>query len=590
MSSSEKPSQETDPVNSSTSIETPLAQSQSNIWEQVETRAVNRAMDKAAVLVQEVLSLLRGEHANREAAIRSDFEAATKSEQERILKLIGEEASKSNGVLADTLCEEMTAHRNGIETSVSEELSQAEERAVNRIKDHFSKREEEILTLLRGEQENREAALLSEMENFKETLSGRIQNLATEQISELNSAQADILREEMTAHRQGVEKSVAEELSQVEERGLNRTKEYFSKVEEGILLLLRGEQENREAALRADWEKALKNVAELGDQLVEKLRGDMSGFDKELDNSINQELPLVEERAFNRAVEAVYERELATLGLLRSEAVAMDASLKALFQNEIERKRVAQNIQILTTRGAPSRARWATLSCAEETRRLDNTLTMDVALQRLQKAHPRAFKFWKERLPANDDAYRDHPEHNCSLISNNVVAAFRDFAAPYLIGSVLDVGCGTVAIPGYLEGYPPHLISGIDPLDAHQSHPFQFVRGVAEVLPWPDATFDTVVIATSLDHVLSIEMAMNEAHRVLKEGGVLLLWLGIVEDSPAYDPEDPDFVPIDQYHLFHFDRSWAKEVLSKHFDIVEEFDFDSVSFFYTLSPRKMNRA
>ncbi len=35
-------------------------------------------------------------------------------------------------------------------------------------------------------------------------------------------------------------------------------------------------------------------------------------------------------------------------------------------------------------------------------------------------------------------------------------------------------------------------------------HPFQFVQGIAEFIPFKDETFDYVISVTALDHVLFI--------------------------------------------------------------------------------------
>ena len=46
-----------------------------------------------------------------------------------------------------------------------------------------------------------------------------------------------------------------------------------------------------------------------------------------------------------------------------------------------------------------------------------------------------------------------------------------------------------------------------------------FVEGNAEVLPFPDRSFDAVTIAFGIRNVPRIQEALNEAHRVLKIGG-----------------------------------------------------------------------
>lgn len=59
-----------------------------------------------------------------------------------------------------------------------------------------------------------------------------------------------------------------------------------------------------------------------------------------------------------------------------------------------------------------------------------------------------------------------------------------------------------------------------------------FTVGVAEFLPFPEATFDVVLMVTVLGEVDEPAMTMREVHRVLRPGGML----SISEHLP-----DPDF-------------------------------------------------
>ena len=69
---------------------------------------------------------------------------------------------------------------------------------------------------------------------------------------------------------------------------------------------------------------------------------------------------------------------------------------------------------------------------------------------------------------------------------------------------------------------------GIDPLRGERSREFEFVQGLAEYLPFRDRTFDRVLFATSIDHVLVPELALAEAYRVTRLRGWVCVWLGEV--------------------------------------------------------------
>jgi len=98
-------------------------------------------------------------------------------------------------------------------------------------------------------------------------------------------------------------------------------------------------------------------------------------------------------------------------------------------------------------------------------------------------------------------------------------------------GRTLEVGIGTgLNLPHYPSGLN---LVGVDPdvrmLDgarrraADLGHPVTLVEGDAMVLPFPDATFDSVVCTFVLCGVPDDRAAIGEMVRVLRPGGRLLL-------------------------------------------------------------------
>ncbi len=212
---------------------------------------------------------------------------------------------------------------------------------------------------------------------------------------------------------------------------------------------------------------------------------------------------------------------------------------------------------------------------------------MDEAMCELSRLAPAAYKEWERLLHENERTYRGLPTHSCSVDSHEVARHFASFIAPLLGGTVLDIGCGPQATPSYLDGVAADRIAGIDPLLPYQDHPFAFAQGVAEFLPWEDGTFDLVLAATSLDHVLLLDRTFDEITRVLRPAGHFVAWVAFVEGAASYEPYSGNPTPVDDYHLFHFDRDWFEDVVSKYFDIDEKFHLNSLgSSFYTMSPRR----
>jgi SAM-dependent methyltransferase len=87
-------------------------------------------------------------------------------------------------------------------------------------------------------------------------------------------------------------------------------------------------------------------------------------------------------------------------------------------------------------------------------------------------------------------------------------------------GLTLDIGCDKPSISSRL--YPPTAtFLGLEP---SQTPSEEFcLCGIGECLPLIDASVDNVVFMTSLDHVLDYNLAVEEARRVLKPGGMLYL-------------------------------------------------------------------
>lgn len=112
---------------------------------------------------------------------------------------------------------------------------------------------------------------------------------------------------------------------------------------------------------------------------------------------------------------------------------------------------------------------------------------------------------------------------------------------PRASGEVLEYGVGGGA---NLALYDPDRVTGVtgidpsDPLLAraraapHAAVPLRIEKGVAEQLPFADASFDTVVSTFTLCSVTDPQRALAEARRVLKPGGTLLfLEHGLAPDA-----------------------------------------------------------
>jgi ubiquinone/menaquinone biosynthesis C-methylase UbiE len=135
---------------------------------------------------------------------------------------------------------------------------------------------------------------------------------------------------------------------------------------------------------------------------------------------------------------------------------------------------------------------------------------------------------YDDRAREYDRGWRGRLHHTIS--ENTAALATATAAAPR---RVLDVGCGT----GYLlrtlaQHYPQaETLAGIDAapnmIDTARASTdddrLTFTAGVAEQLPYPDASIDLVVSSTSFDHWSDQYAGLRECARVLRAGGHLVL-------------------------------------------------------------------
>jgi len=194
------------------------------------------------------------------------------------------------------------------------------------------------------------------------------------------------------------------------------------------------------------------------------------------------------------------------------------------------------------------------------------------------------FDVWIKAFEEGRRSYEADPVNNLSVEGHRDAEVFRAFVAPYMSGSVLDIGCGPQELPVYLRGFRLDRVAGLDPLPGVAKRRMDFCQGFAEFLPWEDAQFDVVLFATSLDHVLSLEKTLDEVCRVLRPGGKCIVWAGLIPGSARYEPDREPVVAVDDYHLFHFSESTLLETFRARFDLFESCVYKANNGFYVFSP------
>jgi len=128
-------------------------------------------------------------------------------------------------------------------------------------------------------------------------------------------------------------------------------------------------------------------------------------------------------------------------------------------------------------------------------------------------------RWWQETCTAGADV--EYEEQILPLVARHLTGARR----------VLDVGCGEGQVARRLAAEGTWVV-GMEPAAAQvtvartRAGGPVYGRAVADALPFPDASFDAVVICLALEHVDDFARALTEAARVLEPGGTFLLLVG----------------------------------------------------------------
>ena len=103
-------------------------------------------------------------------------------------------------------------------------------------------------------------------------------------------------------------------------------------------------------------------------------------------------------------------------------------------------------------------------------------------------------------------------------------------------GLVLDLGCGngkylgkSYEEAGYVYINLKNQIIGLDPLKSYEER-FPVISARGEKIPLQDGIFNAVVLATSMDHIVSPKRALKEIKRVLTPNGSVFIWSAVMSN------------------------------------------------------------
>jgi SAM-dependent methyltransferase len=127
-------------------------------------------------------------------------------------------------------------------------------------------------------------------------------------------------------------------------------------------------------------------------------------------------------------------------------------------------------------------------------------------------------------------SYKFLQDGSLSLSDRDDVKRFKNYLLKQITlrkeCKILDVGCGLLEVPGYLNFKSTNIeFYGLEPL-AESKFFGNLIIGCSEYIPLKDNSIDFILFATSLDHVCSINATLKEVYRVLKSNGKVIIWMG----------------------------------------------------------------
>ena len=95
---------------------------------------------------------------------------------------------------------------------------------------------------------------------------------------------------------------------------------------------------------------------------------------------------------------------------------------------------------------------------------------------------------------------------------------------------VLDIGCGTGELLDQVRQSGNAHITGVEPSPraariARDDRNLDVRTGTLEQVRFPDESFDTVLLSHVLEHLPSPTMTLLEVQRILKPGGIVIIWV-----------------------------------------------------------------
>lgn len=119
----------------------------------------------------------------------------------------------------------------------------------------------------------------------------------------------------------------------------------------------------------------------------------------------------------------------------------------------------------------------------------------------------------------------DHFYNNLNTISRKRITDLNQPSIDYILDKIspetktlIDIGCGN----GYLlkqihQKFPTIELYGFDIKDKDENKFYKYVKGNIEKMPFPDKQFDVVTCSHTIEHLINLELCINELKRITKK-------------------------------------------------------------------------
>jgi len=189
--------------------------------------------------------------------------------------------------------------------------------------------------------------------------------------------------------------------------------------------------------------------------------------------------------------------------------------------------------------------------------------------ERWQAAQRQEDEFWKRAGVLDGQMQR---------VLNRYVDAIADLSAQLPQDcAMLDVGCGPTCVARLFsvgsKTYIDPLMDSYSATYADRMPAGELICGTAEAIPRPDESFDVVLSANALDHMMNPDAALVEMRRVLKADGVFVLILYTHSPLEAVGRGVLErYVPALRHdaHPYCYIRRSIRKVLERHFIVREQ--------------------